>query len=169
MALAVAVVACGPGHVAVSTLTTLPHPQLVVPAACSAVTREEASAAMGVPLPSNNPGVPNDRDGCEYDAAGDPSMFAAVDRIDPALRAQSPADLAAGQLPGAGRLRGLPNWAFGYLWCGVMPDQHSCHADVLLGKDEFVVTVGGARLPITRLRQAALRLTLDLCRSAHRA
>ena len=47
---------------------------------------------MGVPLPSNNPGVANDRDGCEYDAAGDPSMFAAVDRMGPALRAQSPAD-----------------------------------------------------------------------------
>jgi len=57
---------------------------------------------MGVPLPSNNPGVANDRDGCEYDAAGDPSMFAAVDRMGPALRAQSPADLAACQQPGAG-------------------------------------------------------------------
>ena len=140
---------------------------LHVSLACGAITRAAAEQALGVSLPVNNPGVPNDRDGCEYDSRTDTSQFVSVDRVGPELRARSVADLA-GQNQGGARMDGLPNGGVGYLTCSAGADRHSCQSDLLVGNEEFVVTAAGQDLDSENLKKAVETLSSALCASAAR-
>jgi len=133
--------------------------------ACGAITRAVAGRAIGVALPANNPGVPNDRDGCEYDSSSDESEFVSVDRVGPGLRARTAADLA-GQNQGAERMDSLANGGIGYLTCSVVQGQHSCQSDLLVADDEFVITAAGRSLASSVLKAAVTSLSTALCESA---
>lgn len=133
--------------------------------ACGAITRAVAGRAIGIALPANNPGVPNDRDGCEYDSLADKSEFVSVDRVGPGLRARNAADLAA-QNQGAKPMDSLANGGIGYLACSVVQSQHSCQSDLLVANDEFIITAAGRSLAPAVLKAAVTSLSQALCESA---